>query len=202
MVLASADPPWLHVIGLIAGTLLVLELLAALFIVLVLAVALAFGMWWVRRKVVPVLGEYSGKVNQVMETAGHSTDRVVQGVAEFHGRTRAVETVVKVLLFGRKGAELVSEVPPGTAERGVRAVRGMNQIEGYAPQYLPPNPDLSTRTLAAGDLTPLTTTAAASSGREEIAPGTRFTLHEHNGHNGHDGTTLSVGSDQSAPPPA
>lgn len=204
MVLASADPPWLHVIGLIAGTLLVLELLAALFLVLVISVGLAGGLWWVRRRVTPILGEYTGKINQVMETAGHSTDRVVQGVAEFHGRTRAVETIVKVLLFGRKGAEVVPVVPPGSAQRGVRTVRGMNGIEGYAPQYLPTNPELSTRSVQAGDLTPLTpaTTTSTTSGQEQRLGGTTFVVEERGAHNGHNGHRQDLGGDHAAPPPA
>ena len=108
MVIAS-EPGWLHTAGQAAGTILLVELLGVLFIMLALTAGLAFGAWWVRRKTVPILQEYTPKAEQAMTMAQQSTDRVVFGVAEFYGRRQQVETSLRVLLFGRKAAERVRE---------------------------------------------------------------------------------------------
>lgn len=160
------NPQWLHTIGQIAGTFLVIELLAILFVILIIAVALAAASWYLKNRVMPIVNEYSAKATQAMQTADRGTARVAQGVAELHGRARSVETIIRVLLFGRKGAEGLPAVPVGTAQQGARVVQGMGGVEGYAPQDMPVNPDLSTRDLTAADVTPLTTTGASTARTE------------------------------------
>lgn len=204
----TAEPGWLHTIGQIAGTLLTLELLAALFVILVIAVALAAAAWYLQNKVMPTVNEYTAKANQVMHTAEQSTTRVIQGVAEFHGRTRSIETIIRVLLFGRKGAENLPLVPVGTAQQGVRVVRGMSSIEGAAPQDLATNPNLSTRDIRGADLTPLTAATSTTTpmharqstrgpmreirdvqdGPDWVIQPLEQNVHDgHEDHNGHDG---------------
>lgn len=156
MALASVDPAWLHTIGLIAGTLLLLELLVALTVVLVLSAVLALGLWWLREHVVPILEQYGGQARQVMEMTTQGTDRIVQGVAEFQGRKQAAQTILRVLFFGKQSATPMPRVPVGTAQQGVRQTRGISSIEGYAPQDLPVDPTRSTRDITSADLTPLT----------------------------------------------
>ena len=109
MVIAITEPGWLHVAGQAAGTILLLELFAALFIILALMAVLAIAAWWVKGKVVPILREYAPKAEQIMTTTQGGTDRVVQGVAEFYGRRQQIETSIRVLLFGRGAARRVRE---------------------------------------------------------------------------------------------
>jgi hypothetical protein len=154
MVLASVEPDWLRTIGDIAGTLLLIELFLVLFVVLAFAVALAYGAWWLREKVVPFLEQYGGQARQVMEMTTQGTDRLVRGVAEFHGRKQSIETMLRVLLFGRSVKNPVHVVPVGSDERGVQPVRGLSPVEGFAPLDLPADPNRSTRDLRSGDITP------------------------------------------------
>lgn len=156
MVLISVDPPWLHTIGQIAGVLLLLELGTALLVTLIFAGALAFGVWWLREHVVPVLEQVSGQARQVMEFTTQGTDRIAKGVAEFHGRKQAVQTIIRVLLFGKQSARAIPVAPVGSAQRGMRRPLGSSPVEGFAPADLPTDPTLSSRDISAADLTPLT----------------------------------------------
>jgi hypothetical protein len=108
MVTAS-EPGWLHTAGQAAGTILLLELGVLLVLLLVIMSVLAVSMWWVRRKIVPVLRENAPRAQQYMSVAQRSSDRVVSGVAEFYGRRQQIETSLRVLLFGGKAAERVHE---------------------------------------------------------------------------------------------
>jgi hypothetical protein len=109
MVIATTEPGWLHTAAQAAGTLLLLELFVALFIILVLMVVLATAAWWIKGKLVPVLRQYAPRAEQVMSTTLQGTDRVVQSVAEFYGRRQQIETSIRVLLFGSGAAKRVHE---------------------------------------------------------------------------------------------
>jgi len=113
MVLASSPgapaPGWLDVLGKVAGVLLTLELLFVLIVLLALMAALAFAAHWVHQHVVPVLRENTPKVQRAMQVADKSTDRVVNGIAEFYGRRQAVQTGLRVFLFGKKAARRIHD---------------------------------------------------------------------------------------------
>ena len=109
MVIASESPAWLHTLGEIAGTILVVELSIALLIVAALAVGIAYGLYWLRQRAVPILAQYTPRVLNAMSVAQQGSDKVAQGVAEFYGRRQAVQTGLRVLLFGRGAAERVRE---------------------------------------------------------------------------------------------
>ncbi len=79
------EPGWLHTAGQIAGTLLMIELLIALLIFAAMMLGLAYGAWWLRHNVVPVIAQYSEQAQQYIAIAERGGDRVVQGVASFHG---------------------------------------------------------------------------------------------------------------------
>ena len=138
MVIAITEPDWMHTAGQAAGTVLLLELFVALFVILVLMAVLAFSVWWAKSKVVPVLREYAPRAAQVMTTTQHGTDRVVQGVAEFFGRRQQVETSIRVLLFGRGAAQRVREnalVQASTdLELMAPAEEGPGPENGWTPQ--------------------------------------------------------------------
>jgi hypothetical protein len=107
MVIASAQralatsPQWLHTLGQIAGTLLLVELLIALTIVCALMGGLAYAAWWLHRNVIPVIDQYGEQAQQVMGVAGRSGERIVERVATFHGAQMGVFTGLRVFLFGR-----------------------------------------------------------------------------------------------------
>ena len=109
MVIASEPPAWLHTLGQIAGTILVIELSIALLIAAALAVGIAYGVYWIRQRVIPIVDQNAPRIIDAMRVAEESSDKVVQGVAEFYGRRQAIQTGLRVLLFGRDAAERVRE---------------------------------------------------------------------------------------------
>lgn len=105
----ASEPGWLRAAGQAAGTILLLELGLVLIIVAALMVGFAFAAWWLRKHVSPILGQYAPKAEQAMTTAQKSSERVVQGVAEFYGRRQQIRTSIRVLLFGREAAQQVHD---------------------------------------------------------------------------------------------
>ncbi|HEX5440730.1 MAG TPA: hypothetical protein VFW76_07590 [Ktedonobacterales bacterium] len=99
-----AEPLWLHTLGQMAGTLLMLELCFVLLLVCVIVGALAYGTWWLYRNVMPILSQYGPMAQQYMGVAVQGSDRVVSGVAEFHSRWEAIATGARVMVFGTRGA--------------------------------------------------------------------------------------------------
>lgn len=158
MVIASIDPPWLHTIGQIAGTLLLLELGLALFVLLAFAVALAVAGWWVRHHITPVLDQYSSRARDAMNVAAGGTDRLVRGVAEFHGRTRAIETAIQVLLFGRAAMRVPANLGHGTPRVAT-----------------PPDRDFAAATYVPPDLPPVIVERAGNGRGSAVSPATATT---------------------------
>ena len=99
-----ADAGWLHTLGQISGVILLLEFGLVLVLLCGLMVLLAVSAWWVRRHVVPVAQEYGPRARDAMAFAETGSDRVVNGIAEFYGRRQAVQTGIRVLLFGKRSA--------------------------------------------------------------------------------------------------
>lgn len=126
MVFASSAgapaPDWLDTLGKIAGVLLTLELLLVLIVMLALMAGLAFAARWVHIHVVPVLQENTPKLHKAMAVADTSTERVVKGVAEFYGRRQAMETGLRVFLFGRKQARAVHDSATARAAADIQLI--------------------------------------------------------------------------------
>ena len=118
-----AEAPWLHTLGQIAGVILVLELTLALIITCALMVALAFGAHWLNVHVIPPLREYLPQAEQAMTVTERGSDSLVHGIAEFYGRRQAVETGLRVLLFGKNDAENFRE------EQRIYADEALHRIE-------------------------------------------------------------------------
>jgi len=114
--MTSAEPGWLHTLGQIAGTVLMLELCFLLLLVCAIVIALAYASWWLHRNVIPVLDLYGGKAQQYMGIAIQGSDRVVGGVAEFRGRWEAITTGARVMLFGTRGAKRPLPAPDAAAD--------------------------------------------------------------------------------------
>lgn len=128
-----AEPAWLHTLGLIAGTLLLVELVLALLIVAALMVGMAVGAHWVHVNVIPPLKEYAPKAEQAMTIAQRGTEKAVQGIAVFFGWRQRIETTVRVLLFGRGAARRVYE------EAAIQASSDLQQIDSAAELSRPPD---------------------------------------------------------------
>lgn len=107
---AATSPHWLHVIGQIAGTLLLLELLVALLVVCALMGGLAFAAWWTHRNVLPVVAHYGIQAQQVIGLAERGSEQVVERIASFRGIQKAVATGLRVFFMGkpRPEAEVVT----------------------------------------------------------------------------------------------
>ncbi len=118
-----AEAPWLHTLGQIAGVILVLELTFALIITCAFMVALAFGARWLHMHAIPPLREYLPRAEQAMTVTQHGSDSLVHGIAEFYGRRQAVETGLRVLLFGKNDAESFRE------EQRIYADEALQRIE-------------------------------------------------------------------------
>jgi hypothetical protein len=102
------------------AVLLLLELCLLLLIVTALVGVLAFGAWWLRANVVPLLGEYAPKARQALDVANQGTQQVVRGVAVVYALRRAVETGVDIMLHGKEGMSRGGVSPAGqVAQRAV-----------------------------------------------------------------------------------
>lgn len=131
----SSDPLWAHVVGQIAGTLLLLELITILLTICALTTALAVAAWWVHAHFRPLMDIVSGRTIEALGVANSGSVRVVRGIAEFYGRRQQVETALKVFLLGR-AAPRTSTVPSDVAVDEARheaRVRGRTR----APKILP-----------------------------------------------------------------
>jgi hypothetical protein len=133
-----AEPLWLHTLGQIAGTMLLLELCFVLLLVCVIMAALAYGSWWLHHNVIPILDQYGGKAQHYMGVAIQGSDRVVGGVAEFHGRWEAITTGARVMIFGTRGAK--RPVLPASADGSAPTLEPGSVREPIA--TAPATPDL------------------------------------------------------------
>ncbi len=102
---AATSPAWLHTLGQIAGTFLLIELLVALALVCALMVGLAIAAWWLHVNVIPVVSEYGEQAQHFMGIAGRGGEAVVEKVATFHGARAGVLTGLRVFLFGQSPEE-------------------------------------------------------------------------------------------------
>jgi hypothetical protein len=109
MVVAAVEPPWLHTLGQISGVILVIELSLALIITCAFMIGLAIGARWLHVHVIPPLREYLPRAQEAMSVTERSSDTVVNGIAEFYGRRQAVQTGLRVLLFGKGDVETFRE---------------------------------------------------------------------------------------------
>jgi hypothetical protein len=186
MVIADAQSPgWLHTLGQIAGTILLVELLLVLVIVAALMVGFAVAAVWAHRHVVPVLREYTPRAQQAMSVAQTSSDKVVRGIAEFYGRRQAVETGVRVLLFGKQVVRHAHE------DERIHVAEEMQRISAGEEPGLPgpengytPHPHRETDAAAAG----YSRARAIEADHDDVQrPVSDTRSNGHTGHNGHNG---------------
>ncbi|HEV8193756.1 MAG TPA: hypothetical protein VGP82_20070 [Ktedonobacterales bacterium] len=116
-----AEPGWLHTLGQMAGTLLLIELVLVLLVVCALVIAIAYAAWWLRGRVVPIVDQYGGEAQRLLGVAQHGTDRVAHGVAEFHGRWEGIRTAIRALIFGRSAMEREAAMAIGATVRPASA---------------------------------------------------------------------------------
>jgi hypothetical protein len=139
------EPAWLHTAGQIAGVALMIELLVALLIVAALMFGLAYGMWWVSRNVVPVIGEYSELGRHYIAIAERGSDRVAHGVASFHGARAGIAAGLRAFFLPGRGAprhptsttQPLRRAAPATAPDGGGAPRRMAGESAPAPNPTP-----------------------------------------------------------------
>lgn len=209
-----AEVGWLHAAGQAAGTILLLELGLVLILVAALMVGFAVAAWWLRKHVVPVLDEYAPKAQQAMTVAQQSSDKVVNGVAEFYGRRQQVETSIRVLLFGKAAAQRVHDEALSKAAEELEIMNLPEQTpspeNGFTPRLRAQPTELLPDTRDSRDSRAQRLPAPNAVPRE-APPSEAVTFrprtpthpsadhrdrhddhHSHNGHDGHDGTMSNL----------
>jgi hypothetical protein len=171
-----AEPGWLHTAGQIAGTLLLLELGLVLIVLAALMIGLVVAASWLRHQVVPVLDEYAPKALEAMTVARNSSEKVVNGVAEFYGRRQQVETGLRVLLFGRQAAKGVHDTSLAKASADLDLMSAPEETPG-------PENDFTPR-LRTGETERAASGARPQPAAPESAPRERPTRERHDGHDG------------------
>lgn len=134
MVIAEAG--WLHTLGQMASTLLLIELVLVLLVVCALMIAIAIAAWWVRSHVVPLADQYGGEAQRLLGVAQRGTERVAQGVAEFHGRREGVQATIRALIFGRppeNGAISAAASALGTGQGTTNGLVADVEANGHNP---------------------------------------------------------------------
>jgi hypothetical protein len=109
MVIAVVEPAWLHTLGQISGVILVIELSLALIVTCAFMIALAIGARWLHIHAMPPLREYLPRAQEAMTVTQRGSDSMVNGIAEFYSRRQAVQTGLRVLLFGKRDVETFRE---------------------------------------------------------------------------------------------
>ena len=123
MVVAAVEPPWLHTLGQISGVILVIELSLALIITCAFMIGLAIGARWLHVHAIPPLREYLPRAQEAMTVTERGSDTVANGIAEFYSRRQAVQTGLRVLLFGKRDVETLRE------EQQIYADETLDRIE-------------------------------------------------------------------------
>lgn len=100
-IVAATSPAWLHTLGQIAGTFLLIDVLIALTLVCALMVGLAVAAWWLHRNVIPVVSHYGEQAQHVMGIAERGGEAIVEKVATFHGARAGVLTGLRAFVFGQ-----------------------------------------------------------------------------------------------------
>lgn len=111
----AVDFSGLHVWADALAVVLLVELCVLLLIITALVGVLAYGAWWLRANVVPILGEYAPKASQALAVADKSTQQVVRGVAVVYALRRAVETGAAIMLHGKAAVSRDGVSPAGQA---------------------------------------------------------------------------------------
>ncbi len=113
---AATSPAWLHTLGQIAGTFLLVDMVIALALVAALMVGLAVAAWWLHRNVIPVVSHYGEQAQHVMGIAERGGEAIVEKVATFHGARAGVLTGLRAFIFGQS-----------PEQREILRVRGMTR---------------------------------------------------------------------------
>lgn len=98
---AATSPAWLHTLGQIAGTFLLIDVVIALALMAALMVGLAFAAWWLHNNVIPVVSHYGEQAQHVMGIAERGGEAIVEKVATFHGARAGVLTGLRAFIFGQ-----------------------------------------------------------------------------------------------------
>ncbi|HEY7350317.1 MAG TPA: hypothetical protein VH599_18525 [Ktedonobacterales bacterium] len=124
------EPTWLQDAGQAAGVVLIIELMLLILITAALVGAIAYLLYYVHNKVVPILTRFAPAVEQRLQATDRGSARFAERVIDIHARTVAIKEGMRALVWPNGHHEL----PPGQDEP--RA-----QLEGYrtdGPRQLPP----------------------------------------------------------------
>ena len=103
------EPTWLQAAGQAAGVILIIELMLLLLITTALIGALAFLLYYIHNKIVPLLTRYAPAIEQRLQATDRGSTRFAERVIDIHARAVAVREGVKT--FVRPNGH--QELPPG-----------------------------------------------------------------------------------------
>jgi len=118
------EPSWLQAVGQAAGVVLIIELMLLILITAALVGAIAFGLYYVHNKVVPLLIRFAPAIEQRLQATDRGSAKFAERVIDIHARTVAVKEGLRALV--RPNGNGYRELPPG--QNGTRAL-----VEGAAP---------------------------------------------------------------------
>ena len=116
------EPTWLQAAGQAAGVILIIELMLLLLITTALIGALAFLLYYIHNKIVPLLTRYAPAIEQRLQATDRGSTRFAERVIDLHARAVAVREGVKYFVRPNRHQEL----PPGRDGAAPR-------LEGYPP---------------------------------------------------------------------
>ncbi len=124
-------PSWLQAAGDAAGVVLVIELMLLVLITAALVGAIAFLLYYVHNKVVPLLIRFAPAIEQRLQATDRGSAKFAERVIDIHARTVAVKEGLRALV--RPNGNGYHELPPG--QNGARALNQGAAPDG--PRQLP-----------------------------------------------------------------
>jgi hypothetical protein len=107
--MALAEIGWLEAAGQAAGVVLIIELMLLIVLTAVLVVGIAYALYYIHNKVVPLLTRLAPAVEQRLQATDRTSTKVAERMIDLHARTEAVKATVRTLV-GRNGHQ---QLPAG-----------------------------------------------------------------------------------------
>jgi hypothetical protein len=107
--MSIAEIGWLEAAGQAAGVVLIIELMLLILVTAVLVAGIAYALYYIHNKVVPLLTRLAPAVEQRLQATDRTSAKVAERVIDLHARTEAVKATMRTLV-GRNGHQ---QLPPG-----------------------------------------------------------------------------------------
>jgi hypothetical protein len=122
-----AEVSWLEAAGQAAGVVLIIELMLLVLITTALVAGIAYALYYVHNKVIPLLTRMAPAMEQRLQATDRGSAKLAERVIDLHARSEAVKATVRTLV-GRNGHQ---QLPPGPT---------VPRLEGSEQSGAPPLP--------------------------------------------------------------